>query len=55
MPIYEYLCEKCGNRFEQMQKMSDEPLTECPTCKGDVRRVIPTVSVQYPSSWYVKR
>lgn len=39
MPIYEYVCETCG-RFEQFQKMSDEPLKTCPKCGAPVRRVI---------------
>lgn len=32
MPIYEYLCEKCGHEFETIQKFSDSPLRECPVC-----------------------
>ena len=32
MPIYEYRCESCGHDFETMQKMADDPLTECPEC-----------------------
>lgn len=32
MPIYEYACDSCGHRLEAMQKMSEAPLTECPTC-----------------------
>ncbi|MDI7246195.1 MAG: zinc ribbon domain-containing protein [Bacillota bacterium] len=39
MPTYEYRCEKCG-RFEEFQRMSDEPLSRCPTCGGPVRRLI---------------
>ncbi len=33
MPIYEYQCEKCGHHLEKLQKISDEPLKECPECK----------------------
>lgn len=33
MPIYEYRCEHCQHEFETLQKMSDDPLTECPECK----------------------
>jgi len=33
MPIYEYECEACGHTFEALQKMADEPLTDCPECK----------------------
>ena len=32
MPIYEYECPDCG-RFEKIQKITDDPLSECPTCK----------------------
>ncbi len=34
MPIYEYRCQACGHELESMQKMSDEPLTECPECQA---------------------
>ncbi|MGR6835136.1 FmdB family zinc ribbon protein [Syntrophomonas erecta] len=39
MPIYDYKCEKCG-RFEKMQKITESALTECPTCGGQVQRLI---------------
>ena len=32
MPIYEYMCGSCGHQMEALQKMSDAPLTDCPTC-----------------------
>lgn len=32
MPIYEYQCRSCGHEFEAMQKVSDDPLRECPAC-----------------------
>lgn len=32
MPIYAYQCNACGHELEVIQKMSAEPLTECPTC-----------------------
>lgn len=32
MPIYEYLCGDCGHHLEAMQKISDEPLKDCPSC-----------------------
>ena len=40
MPTYEYECEKCKNKFEIFQKITAEPLTECPSCKGKIRRLI---------------
>jgi putative FmdB family regulatory protein len=32
MPIYEYQCEACGHLFETLQRISEDPLTECPDC-----------------------
>jgi putative FmdB family regulatory protein len=32
MPIYEYQCQECSHLFDALQKMSDEPLTDCPDC-----------------------
>ena len=42
MPTYEYVCNKCGKKFELCQKMSDEPIKVCPDakCKGPVKRLI---------------
>ena len=40
MPTYEYECKSCGYSFEAFQSMSDAPLTDCPQCKGEVRRLI---------------
>jgi putative FmdB family regulatory protein len=42
VPIYEYLCERCGRITERMQKMSDPPLRACPEC--DSRQVAKLVS-----------
>ncbi len=35
MPIYEYSCQSCSMRFEEIQKMSDPLLSECPHCGSD--------------------
>lgn len=32
MPIYEYQCDKCQHELEALQKMSDQPLLDCPEC-----------------------
>ncbi len=40
MPTYDYACDSCGHSFEAFQKMSDEPLRECPECGKGVRRVL---------------
>ncbi len=32
MPIYEYVCGGCGKELEALQKISDQPLRDCPAC-----------------------
>ena len=32
MPLYEYECAASGHRFERIQKFSDAPVEECPSC-----------------------
>lgn len=40
MPTYDYKCKACNHQFEAFQRMSDDPLKECPQCKGEVYRLI---------------
>ena len=40
MPTYEYLCEDCGYQFDVVQRITEDPLKECPKCKGSVKRLI---------------
>ncbi len=40
MPTYEYECSSCSSHFEVFQSMKDDPIKECPTCKGQVKRLI---------------
>jgi len=40
MPTYEYKCRDCGHAFERYQRISEEPLDECPECGGRVQRLI---------------
>jgi putative FmdB family regulatory protein len=43
MPTYEYQCDACDNRFDELQSFSDEPLTKCPKCgKRKLRRLLGT-------------
>jgi len=53
MPIYEYHCDKCGD-FETMQRMSDKPLTKCPTCRSKVTKLISSTTFHLKGSgWYI--
>lgn len=40
MPIYEYQCQSCEKVFEYMQRMADDPKTECEACQGALERLI---------------
>lgn len=40
MPTYTYRCKVCGHQFDERQKFSDDPLTECPNCNGRLRRLV---------------
>jgi putative FmdB family regulatory protein len=52
MPIYEYRCQHCGV-FEVSQRITEGPLTTCPTCEGEVHRLISLTSfVLKGSGWY---
>ena len=54
MPIYEYQCSACGHQLEAMQKMSEEPLTECPTChKPALTKLVSAAGFQLKGTgWY---
>ena len=54
MPLYEYLCKKCGHVFEKIVKFSDGPIKKCPECGGVVEQTISAPAVQFKGSgWYV--
>lgn len=54
MPIYEYLCENCGKELEKIQKISEEPLVDCPECgRAQLRKKISAVGFQLKGTgWY---
>lgn len=53
MPIYEYQCSKCGE-FEVTQRITEDPLKRCPTCRGKVKKLISNTSFQLKGTgWYV--
>ncbi len=55
MPLYEYECEACKQRFEVIQKFSDPPPETCARCgKGPVHRQLSTPAIQFKGSgWYI--
>lgn len=52
MPLYEYECFLCHHRFERIQRVSDAPLTECPSCGGAVRRLLGVPALQFKGSGF---
>ncbi|MBN3854667.1 zinc ribbon domain-containing protein [Paraburkholderia sp. Ac-20340] len=55
MPIYAYRCESCGFDKDCLQKISDAPLTQCPSCGADAfRKQVTAAGFQLKGSgWYV--
>ncbi|MHB8627622.1 MAG: FmdB family zinc ribbon protein [Aggregatilineales bacterium] len=52
MPVYEYACESCKERFEIKQKFTDNPLTICPRCSGSIHRVMQPMRVVFKGSGF---
>ncbi len=54
MPIYEYLCRECNHAFDALQKLSDDPLTDCPDCgKPALRKLLSAPNFRLKGSgWY---
>ncbi|MCI0506673.1 MAG: zinc ribbon domain-containing protein [Gammaproteobacteria bacterium] len=54
MPIYEYECKACGHRLEMIQKISDEPITQCPRCyKPELKKLISAAGFRLKGGgWY---
>ena len=54
MPLYEYQCQKCGVRFEEIQKFSDPLLTEHDDCGGVLKKLLSAPAIQFKGTgWYV--
>lgn len=52
MPTYAYKCKACEHQFETRQKMADEPLKQCPKCKGEIARVLFPVGIVFKGSGF---
>lgn len=52
MPIYEYECDSCKQRFEVQQSIQDAPLVTCPQCSGSVHRVFSPNMVIFKGSGF---
>jgi putative FmdB family regulatory protein len=52
MPTYEYACKGCGHRFDVWQSMSDDALTICPECGGELRKVFAPPAISFKGSGF---
>ncbi len=54
MPIYEYRCDSCGHELEALQKISEDPLKQCPACEAvALRRLMSAPSFRLKGGgWY---
>lgn len=54
MPTYDYRCKDCGHEFEIHQSFSEDALTVCPNCQGDLRKVFSAVGISFKGSGFYK-
>lgn len=54
MPLYEYLCRKCGVKIEKIQKFSAPTLAKCEACGGTIERMLCSPAIQFKGTgWYI--
>ncbi|AOY55747.1 FmdB family zinc ribbon protein [Candidatus Rhodoluna planktonica] len=54
MPTYTYACKSCSEQFDVQQSFTDEALTKCPKCEGELRKVFGQVGVTFKGSGFYK-
>jgi putative FmdB family regulatory protein len=54
VPTYEYACRRCGAHHEIAQSFSDPPLTECPSCAGELRKVFGAIGIAFKGSGFYR-
>ncbi|WP_185007579.1 FmdB family zinc ribbon protein [Streptomyces sp. AK010] len=54
MPTYQYQCTACGEGLEAVQKFTDDALTECPSCKGRLKKVFSAVGIVFKGSGFYR-
>ena len=54
MPTYEYRCKDCGEQLEVVQSFADDPLTDCPNCGGNLKKVFNSVGISFKGSGFYK-
>lgn len=54
MPTYEYACKSCSEGFDIVQSFYDEPLTVCPSCGGELRKVFGNIGIAFKGSGFYR-
>ena len=54
MPTYQYVCTECGEPLEAVQSFTDDALTTCPVCGGQLRKVFSAVGVVFKGSGFYR-
>lgn len=54
MPTYAYECKACKHGFEVQQSFSDNALTECPACKGPLKKVFGNLGVTFKGTGFYR-
>ncbi len=54
MPTYQYACTSCGEQLEVVQKFTDDPLTVCSACGGELRKVYSAVGIVFKGSGFYR-
>jgi putative FmdB family regulatory protein len=54
VPTYQYRCTECGEGLEVVQKFTDDPLADCPSCAGRLRKVYSSVGVVFKGSGFYR-
>jgi putative FmdB family regulatory protein len=54
VPTYQYACTACDERLEVVQKFTDDPLTSCEVCGGQLRKVYSAVGIVFKGSGFYR-
>lgn len=54
MPTYSYICKACAHAFEILQSFSDQALTRCPKCEGELRKQFGNLGVSFKGSGFYR-
>src|SRR4051812_21717153 len=54
MPTYEYRCRNCNEHLEVVQSFKDDPLTVCPHCEGELKKVFSPIGIAFKGSGFYR-